>query len=106
MAPGARSAHAMGAERVEREAETMLGYGQQPPRAPVAPSRLASRERGELSSAVSLEPKFLTTSRNADLPYGSLWKPNEAGGLVTQHTTHRNTPPADESYSEEACHPN
>ena len=25
----------------------MLGYGQQPPRAPFAPSRLASRKRGE-----------------------------------------------------------
>ena len=51
-------------------------------------------EARRASVHLCLESKFLTTSRNAGILYGSLWKPNEAGGLVTQHITHRNTAPA------------
>ena len=54
---------------------TLLGYGQQPPCAPVAPSRLAQRGAQSASVRCAFEPKILTTSRNADIPYGSLWKP-------------------------------
>jgi hypothetical protein len=51
----------------------MLGYGQQPPCAPVAPSRLASRGAQSASVRCAFEPELLKADN-------TLWKPMVAYG--------------------------
>ena len=68
----------------DRPSLGVLGYGQQPPCAPVAPSRLASRGAQSASVRCAFEPELLKADN-------TLWKPMEVRGA--SHPIHHTTTP-------------
>ena len=69
---------------------SVLGYGQQSPRVPVAPSRLASRERSAQACDEPLSQVLTKLHETRDERLCTPWKPMDHWGVNTRHTLHRN----------------